>query len=149
MPEWVNLGFADYAKRLGKSLRFELIEVEAPRRGTKMDVARLVQEEGARLLQAVPKGCYQIALDETGRSYDSVSLAQELAAWKQRGQDVALLVGGPEGLSSEVLSAVDAHWSLSTLTLAHPLVRVMVAEQLYRAHAILEGLPYHRSGRVA
>ena len=108
-----------------------------------------MREEGARLLQAAPSGAYGIALDQSGRSYDSESLAEQLEQWMTFGRDVALIVGGPDGLSEEVLTSVDQRWSLSPLTLAHPLVRIVIAEQLYRAYAISRGMPYHRSGRVS
>ncbi len=149
MPDWVNAGFSEYSKRLTHAFALELIEVDSPRRSAKAPVRSIVEEEGVRLLQAAPKGSYQIALDEQGRSYSSESLASQLAQWMRLGRDLTLLVGGPDGLSARVREAADQHWSLSPLTLAHPLVRVIIAEQLYRAHAILEGLPYHRSGRVA
>ncbi|MEK9784508.1 MAG: 23S rRNA (pseudouridine(1915)-N(3))-methyltransferase RlmH [Gammaproteobacteria bacterium] len=149
MPDWVNEGFSEYQKRLSHAFRLELIEVDSPRRGAKAPVRPVVEEEGVRLLQAVPKGSHRIALDEKGRSYTSESLAIQLGQWMRLGSDLALLIGGPDGLSSEVRDAADEHWSLSPLTLAHPLVRIVMAEQLYRAYAILEGLPYHRSGRIA
>ena len=148
MPDWVDRGFSEYAKRLSKGVSLELIEVDSPRRGNKSPSNQVVQEEGERLLQAVPKGSYQIALDQTGRCYDSETLAGALSTWMHMGRDIALIIGGPEGLSAQVLSAVDAKWSLSSLTLAHPLVTVILAEQLYRSYAILEGLPYHRAGKV-
>ncbi|HJP07337.1 MAG TPA: 23S rRNA (pseudouridine(1915)-N(3))-methyltransferase RlmH [Arenicellales bacterium] len=149
MPAWVNQGFSDYAARLRTSLKLELVEIDAPRRTRHVDLARLMGEEGQRLLRAVPAGSHCVALDQAGRSYDSESLASQLEQWMSAGSDVALLVGGPEGLSDQVLESAHEHWSLSPLTLAHPLVRVVIAEQLYRAHAIVAGLPYHRRGRVS
>ena len=148
MPSWISDGFSEYAQRLRSGVKLELIEVETPRRGSNVDLSRVVREEGARLLRAAPFGAYRIALDQSGRSYDSESLAVQLEKWMTLGRDVVLIVGGPDGLSDEVLASVDQCWSLSPLTLAHPLVRVVIAEQLYRAYAISRGLPYHRSGRV-
>jgi 23S rRNA (pseudouridine1915-N3)-methyltransferase len=149
MPAWVSQGFVDYAGRLRSGFSLELVEIDASRRTRNADIVRLVREEGERLLRAVPSGWRCIALDPAGRTYDSESLAKHLGQWLSDGRDAALLVGGAEGLSSEVLAAADECWSLSALTLGHPLVRVVIAEQLYRAHAILAGLPYHRSGRVS
>lgn len=149
MPSWISDGFSEYALRLRSGVQLKLIEVDTPRRGQKADLSRIIREEGTRLLQAAPAGTYRIALDQSGRSYDSESLAVQLEKWMTLGRDIALLVGGPDGLSDEVLESADQCWSLSPLTLAHPLVRIVIAEQLYRAYAISRGLPYHRSGRVS
>ncbi|HCX88228.1 MAG TPA: 23S rRNA (pseudouridine(1915)-N(3))-methyltransferase RlmH [Gammaproteobacteria bacterium] len=149
MPSWISDGFSEYAQRLRCGVQLELIEVDTPRRGQNADLSRIVREEGTRLLQAAPAGSYRIALDQSGRSYDSESLALQLEKWMHRGRDIALLVGGPDGLSDQVLESADQCWSLSPLTLAHPLVRVVIAEQLFRAYAISRGLPYHRPGRVS
>ena len=149
MPPWISDGFSEYAQRLRSGVQLELIEVDTPRRGQNPDLSRIVREEGVRLLQAAPSGAYRIALDQSGRSYDSESLAGQLEKWMTFGRDVALIVGGPDGLSDEVLTSVDQCWSVSALTLAHPLVRIVIAEQLYRAYAISRGMPYHRSGRVS
>jgi len=149
MPSWISDGFSEYAQRLRSGVQLELIEVETPRRGPNPDLSRVVREEGTRLLRAAPSGTYRIALDQSGRSYDSELLAAQLEKWMAFGRDIALIVGGPDGLSDEVLASVDQCWSLSPLTLAHPLVRIVIAEQLYRAYAISRGLPYHRAGRVS
>ena len=149
MPSWISDGFSEYALRLRSGVQLKLIEVDTPRRGQKADLSRIIREEGTRLLQAAPAGTYRIALDQSGHSYDSESLSAQLEKWMTLGRDIALLVGGPDGLSDEVLESADQCWSLSPLTLAHPLVRIVIAEQLYRAYAISRGLPYHRSGRVS
>ena len=144
MPAWVTAGFEEYAKRLPHHCRLLLREIPAGRRTKGADVARLMEEEGSRLLAAVPKNSRIIALDRQGREINTEALAAELKLQMSRGEDLALLVGGPEGLSSECLARAQARWSLSQLTLAHPLVRVLVAEQIYRAWSILNNLPYHR-----
>lgn len=145
MSSWVRDGTNEYAKRLPPRMRLNVREVRAGRRVKGADIPRLVREEGARLLAAVPKGAYVVALDRRGHALTTEALAAELNAQLHRGGDLALLVGGPEGLSAECFARADARWSLSPLTLAHPLVRVVVAEQVYRAWSILENLPYHRS----
>jgi len=143
-PAWVEAGYDEYAKRLTTPLRLVLREIKAGRRTKGADIARVVDAEGERLLAAVPKGSYVVALDRMGRELSTEDLAAELRARMARGGDVVLLIGGPEGLSEDCLARADARWSLSRLTLAHPLVRVVVAEQIYRAWSIINELPYHR-----
>lgn len=144
MPAWVTDGYRDYARRVRGALRLELSEIAPGRRTKGADLTRIVCDEGERLLAAVPTGYRVVALERTGRTLESVELASILGAQLQRGESVALLVGGPEGLSPECLAAAQDRWSLSSLTFAHPVVRVMLAEQLYRAWSILNRLPYHR-----
>lgn len=144
MPAWVDSAFAEYAKRLPRECRLVLREVPAGRRGKRADLARVAREEGARLLAAVPPGARIVALERTGRPLATPELAAELARQLQTGQDLALLVGGPEGLAEACMARAQAVWSLSALTLAHPLVRIVVAEQVYRAWSIIKGHPYHR-----
>lgn len=144
MPAWVEEAYGEYAKRMPRELRLKLHEIPAGRRGKNADVARLMRDEGARQLSAVPDGCRIVALDVAGRALDSNGLASRLRRQMEAGRDLALLVGGPEGLSPECLAAAEERWSLSALTLAHPVVRVVVAEQLYRAWSIISHKPYHR-----
>ncbi len=144
MPAWVRQAFDDYAARMPRECRLVLREVSAGRRAKGADLARLMRDEGEKLLAAVPKRCRLIALDRQGREFDTQALAIELKQQLGLGDDLALLVGGPEGLSAECLARAQARWSLSRLTLAHPLVRVVMAEQVYRAWSILNNLPYHR-----
>ncbi|MEC9330462.1 MAG: 23S rRNA (pseudouridine(1915)-N(3))-methyltransferase RlmH [Pseudomonadota bacterium] len=147
MPGWVNDGYNEYARRLRGSLKLELVEVDAGRRTRNADIGQLIREEGNKLLACVPSGSRMIALDPRGRQFDTETLSIKLGRWIDESQDVSLLVGGPDGLSEQVLSQADECWSLSALTLAHPLVRVVVAEQVYRMVSILTGLPYHRGNR--
>lgn len=144
MPDWVQAGFEEYAKRLPAHCQLVLREIPAGKRGKGADLDRLIREEGERLLTAVPKGAHVVALDRAGRELDTEQLADKLRKQLASGTDLALLVGGPEGLSEACLKAAHERWSLSKLTLAHPLVRVVVAEQLYRAWSIINNLPYHR-----
>lgn len=144
MPAWVDDGVAEYAARMPRDCKLVLRAIRAGQRGKGSDIARVLREEGEKLLAAVPKRARIVALDRRGRTLSTEQLAAELKAQLARGGDLALLVGGPEGLSEQCLARADDTWSLSTLTLAHPLVRVVLAEQLYRAWSILNNLPYHR-----
>lgn len=144
MPSWVQAGFGEYAKRMPPNLRLNVREVRPGRRTKGADLARVVREEGERLLAGVPANARLVALDRAGRALTTESLARELRAQLERAEDLVLLVGGPEGLAPACLERAQACWSLSALTLAHPLVRVVVAEQVYRAWSILNNLPYHR-----
>jgi 23S rRNA (pseudouridine1915-N3)-methyltransferase len=144
MPAWVESGFADYATRLPRELKLELVEIPLAVRGKNADIARARQAEGEKLLERA--GSAQlVALDERGESWSSTELGQQLKRWMQSGRDVALLVGGPDGHSPEVLQQAQARWSLSRLTLPHALVRVLLAEQVYRAWSLLANHPYHRA----
>jgi 23S rRNA (pseudouridine1915-N3)-methyltransferase len=147
VPSWVAQGFEEYARRLRRPWTLKLKEVPAGRRSRNADIARLVQAEGERLLAAVPTGWRVVALDPTGRQCNTKTLARHLGRWTDEGQNAALLIGGPDGLSVDVLEKVNEVWALSTLTLAHSVVRVVVAEQVYRAFSIVHGLPYHRGAR--
>ena len=144
MPAWVTQGFEEYARRLPADCALQLVEIAAGKRGKNADIARITRDEGERTLAAIPKGARVVALDVKGRSWSTGQLSQQLDGWRHEGRDIALLVGGPEGLAAECLAHAEQCWSLSPLTLPHPLVRIVVAEQLYRAWSILHGHPYHR-----
>lgn len=144
MPTWVQSGFDEYAKRLPRELRLSVRAIKAGARTKGADIARVVRDEGERLWATVPKGAYVVALDREGQELDTDAVAAQLRAQMGRGGDLAFLIGGPEGLSGESLARAHARWSLSRLTLAHPLVRVVFAEQIYRAWSLLNNLPYHR-----
>lgn len=144
MPDWVKSGYDEYVKRLPRECRLQLVEIPAGKRGKGANLARAIQDEGERMLAALPKEAHVIALDMRGKQWDTPQLAQRLKDWLQDGRDVALLTGGPDGLAESCLKRADHLWSLSKLTLPHPLVRIVVAEQLYRAWSLLTGHPYHR-----
>ena len=144
MPEWVTAGFEEYRKRMPPECRLELVEIAAGQRGKGADLARLQREEGEKMLAAIPRGAEVVALDAGGKRVDTEGLSRWLEGWLAGGRDVALLVGGPEGLAPACLERADRRWSLSPLTFPHPLVRILVAEQLYRAVSIVKGHPYHR-----
>lgn len=145
MPGWVTEGFTDYANRMPPECRLELTELPLAQRAKSRPVERAVREEGERLLAALTGSEQLIALDVRGKSWSTEQLSAELSAWLQGGRDIALAIGGPDGLDDAVLERAERRWSLSPLTLPHPLVRVIVAEQMYRAMSILKNHPYHRA----
>ena len=144
-PAWVAQGFSEYQKRLSHWLPLELVEIEPGLRGKGRDAQRAIDEEGRRVLAALPKNAHVVALEVTGRPHSSGQLVQRLEHWRSQGRDLAFLIGGPEGHSSEVLASATETWSLGPLTLPHMLARLLVAEQLYRAAATLANHPYHRA----
>ncbi len=144
-PAWVAQGFADYQKRLLHGLPLELVEIEPGVRGKGRDAARAMSDEGARVLAAIPRGTWVVALDGRGKAHSSEQLAQRMEHWRGQGRDLVFLIGGPEGHAADVIARADEQWSLGPLTLPHMLVRLLVAEQLYRAVSILGNHPYHRA----
>ena len=132
LPAWIDDGVAEYARRFGRGLKFELVEIPLAR-------------EAERMRAAIAPSNYVVALEVGGRSMTTPQLAQWLAQRMAGGKDLALLVGGPDGLDAGLSARADFRWSLSPLTWPHGLVRVMVAEQLYRAQSLLQGHPYHRA----
>ncbi len=145
MPGWVDEAFGEYRKRFDRSLEVSLKEVDAIRRSASITVPRAVQEESERLAAAVAPGNQLICLDERGQSWSTRQLSKQLDKWMHSGRNVSLLVGGADGMSDQLLHSAERTWSLSALTLPHPLVRVILIEQLYRGWSLLQNLPYHRS----
>lgn len=144
LPGWVEAGYAEYANRLGPGLRLELLEIPTPRRGRDSGVARAVAAEGQRMLAVLGPRDFVVALEVTGRSMTTAELARWLETRLAARRDLAFVIGGPDGLAPELLARADFRWSLSPLTWPQGLVRVMVAEQLFRARSLLQGHPYHR-----
>ena len=145
MPAWVTAGFEEYRKRLPAQLALELHEVPAGQRKARADAAAARRIEGDELLRRAERADLVLALDEQGRQWSTRDLADALSRWQMEAPRVALLVGGPDGLDERCRQRADRLWSLSKLTLPHALVRVLVAEQIYRAWTILQGHPYHRA----
>ena len=145
MPRWVQEGYSDYARRMPAECALNLVEIPPGRRGKGMDTARAVREEGEKMLRVIPRDSRVVALDVGGRAWSTEQLAEQLAGWLGAGRDPCLLVGGPDGLAEQCLKRAQQRWSLSLLTLPHSLVRVVAAEQIYRAWSILRGHPYHRA----
>lgn len=144
MPGWVAAGFDEYARRMPRECRIELVEVTLAKRHKGASTPRLVDSEGERMLAAIGAGNRVLALEASGQQWSTGQLAQRLREWLESGRDLSLLVGGPDGLAGKCRERAEGTWSLSRLTLPHPLVRVLVAEQLYRALSIIRGHPYHR-----
>lgn len=149
MPQWIQTGFDDYHKRIGPMLTTEVIELPAAKRAKNPSLANLAQyreQEGQAILQAHQAASRERlwVLDVKGKSLSTERLARKLAEAMQLGDDIALVIGGADGVSPEVLAAADFKWSLSELTMPHPLVRVVLMEQLYRAMSLNNNHPYHR-----
>ncbi len=144
MPAWVNTAYQDYAKRMPPEHRLELTEIPSLKRNKNSDLNKIMELESEQLLTQAEGSDHLIALDRLGRAVSTLELAEALAKWRQIGQNVSILIGGPEGISQDVLKKAHERWSLSCLTLPHALVRVLIAEQLYRASSILNHHPYHR-----
>ena len=141
---WERDGYLEYTRRMPPEFSIELREIAPSKLGNRGSTERRVEDEGRRLLAAVPSGARVIALDERGAAWTTTALADRIGRWMREGRDLALLIGGADGLSPECIATADHRWSLSPLTLPHGLVRVVVAEQIYRAWTILRHHPYHR-----
>ncbi len=144
MPSWVDQGYDEYAKRMPRECELILKEVAPGKRTKNSDVSRIVREEGERMLAVIPQGSHIVTLDIPGKPWTTPELSIAMQRWLESGQNIALLVGGPEGLAESAKQFARESWSLSKLTFPHPLVRIVVAEQLYRAWSILHNHPYHR-----
>jgi 23S rRNA (pseudouridine1915-N3)-methyltransferase len=146
MPQWLNKGYEEYSHRMPSKCKLILKEITAEKRNKNSNIETIQNKEARKLLSAIPKNARVIALDSQGTLWSTEKLATRMENWMMSGQDIALLIGGPDGLTPELLNQANEHWSLSNLTFPHPLVRIIVAEQLYRAWTITENHPYHRAG---
>lgn len=144
MPDWVDSGYQEYARRFCTDMPLQLVEIPAGKRGKNADIQRILHKEGEQMLAAVGKGNHIVTLEVTGKPWDTPQLAKQMQRWQMDGRDVSLLVGGPEGLAPQCIAASSQKWSLSALTLPHPLVRILLAESLYRAWSLNNNHPYHR-----
>lgn len=144
MPNWVDEAFAEYQKRMPREARIRLLEIKPDKRDGGKTAQQVMSAEAARIEDALPKDCIRIVLDEHGKSFTSQALAKKMQTWLTAGRNVALIIGGADGLAPEIKARADLIWALSPLTLPHGMVRVLLAEQLYRAHSILHNHPYHR-----
>jgi 23S rRNA (pseudouridine1915-N3)-methyltransferase len=143
-PSWIQEGYEEYAKRLPTSCSLELVEIPAEKRTAHSDMKRLLEREGEKMLQAIKPTHHVIALDIKGQQWTTEQLAEQLTEWRQAGHHLDLLIGGPDGLAPSCLQKAKQRWSLSPLTFPHFLVRLILAEQIYRAFSILQQHPYHR-----
>ena len=144
MPAWVDAGFHDYARRMPRTARVELLAIKPEARTTGRPIERMLEAEGKRILAALPAGTARVVLDERGMLLSTTDLARRIERWRATGRDVAFVVGGADGLADGLKRAAEFSWSLTPLTLPHGLARVVLAEQLYRAVSILHNHPYHR-----
>jgi len=144
LPDWMNAGFAEYAKRMPRELPLELVEIKPEPRTTGKTVEAMMAAEAKRIEAALPSRCRRIALDERGEALDTQVLAQRLGHWQDGGDDIAFLIGGPDGLDPALKQSAHEKLRLSSLTLPHGLARVVLAEAIYRAHSLRCGHPYHR-----
>ena len=144
MPGWVEEGWHEYARRLPGEMPLELVEIPLTTRSKNADVTRMIRQEGEAMLAKVQPGERIVTLEVQGRAWSTEQLAGELERWRLEARNVNLMVGGPEGLAPEVSARSEQRWSLSALTLPHPLVRILVGEQIYRAWTVLSGHPYHK-----
>ncbi len=144
MPAWVQTGYADYAKRLPRDLQPQLLEIPLGQRPKGGSVKDAMRQEGEAILQSVPPSFTMVALDVRGKTWSTEQLADNLAHWRMEGDDLAFVIGGPDGFSEACLARAQVRWSLSNLTLPHPLVRIVFIEQLYRAWTLLQNHPYHK-----
>jgi 23S rRNA (pseudouridine1915-N3)-methyltransferase len=144
MPSWVNDGVAEYSKRMPADFSLQITEIALGQRGKNADIERAIKKEGELMLAAIPERDHVIALEVGGKPWSTEQLAENAGHWRMSGNNVSLLVGGPDGLAPACLARANQKWSLSPLTLPHPVVRILLAEQLYRAWSILQNHPYHR-----
>ncbi len=144
MPKWVQQTYYDYNKRLGKSQQIELVEIPPVHRSKAISIEKAKKIEGQSLLSALKPSEKMVVLDEYGKAISTKYLAQSISNWQMQSFDIAIVIGGADGFSDEVKSKAFAQWSLSLLTFPHPLVRVIVIEQIYRAYSIIANHPYHR-----
>ncbi len=144
MPSWINLAFSEYAKRLCQEITIHLSEIKPEKRNNGKNKEQILLAEYKRIKAVIPTGSRLIILDENGEHWTTKQLASTIERWLQEGKDTAFIIGGPDGLHDEIKSSAQCIWSLSKLTFPHGLVRVMLAEQLYRAQSLIENHPYHR-----
>jgi len=145
MPNWVTEGWNEYARRMPPGLALTLREINLEKRGKNADTRRLAAAESKALIDAMPARARVVALDVRGQSWSTEKLAANLEQWMQEGRDIGFMIGGPDGIDADIMQRADDRWSLGPLTLPHPLVRVVLAEQLYRAWTITQNHPYHRA----
>ena len=144
MPDWITQGFNEYAKRMPREVKIELLEIKPEPRTTGKTPSQIMQAEAQRILHALPANCLRIAMDERGATPTTRQLAAQMQDWMRAGSDVAFIIGGADGLHDTVKQSARQSLALSALTLPHAFVRVLLAEQLYRAHSLMHNHPYHR-----
>lgn len=144
-PSWVDEAFDAYAQRLPREWKFRLDTIATPRRSKNADACAVVEAEGQKVLDRVKAAEQVIVLDERGTELSSLVLSEKLSSWQSAGMDLSFVIGGPDGVSTDLKSRANFCWSLSRLTLPHGLARVLFVEQLYRAWTVSTAHPYHRA----
>ncbi len=144
MPVWVDNASNDYLRRFSKDVSVSFKEITPSKRTKNTDISKVISDEGNRILNAIPNGNKVIALEVNGKQWSTPELSRQLSQWQMQGRNVSLLIGGPDGLSDACRTKAEQQWSLSKLTIPHPLVRVIVSEALYRAWSLMHNHPYHR-----
>lgn len=144
MPAWIDEGFSEYVRRMPREAEVRLVEIKPEKRAGK-DIDKLLHIESERIQTALPVGCHIVVMDERGQQATTLQLAQMLLDWLASGQDIAFIIGGADGLHSAIQQLAHQKLALSALTLPHGLVRVLLAEQLYRATMVNQRHPYHRA----
>lgn len=144
MPQWVDQAVRDYSKRFGREIQFQLKEIKPEKRGAGVNAAQAMAAEEQRIVAAIPAHSYLIVLDERGKAPTSLELADSLKKWQQQGDNLCFIIGGADGMTTSLKQRANMLMRLSSLTLPHGMVRVLLTEQLYRAQSILHNHPYHR-----
>jgi len=144
MPDWITKGYNEYAKRMPREAKIELLEIRPEPRSTGKSSEQIIAAEAQRILAVLPQDCLRIAMDERGKEPTTRQLAEQMQQWMREGGNVAFIIGGADGLDSSIKQATHHMMALSALTLPHAMVRVLLAEQLYRAHSMMHNHPYHR-----
>jgi 23S rRNA (pseudouridine1915-N3)-methyltransferase len=144
MPDWITAGFSEYTKRMPREAQISLLEIKPEPRTTGKTTAQIMEAEAQRILSALPQNCLRIALDERGKQLTTRQLAAQMQDWMREGRDIAFIIGGADGLHESIKQAAQQLLGLSALTLPHAFVRILLAEQLYRAYSLMHNHPYHR-----
>jgi 23S rRNA (pseudouridine1915-N3)-methyltransferase len=144
LPSWINQGFNNYSKRIPHNYQFQLIEIPIIKRDKNSNIEKLVNQEGEKILSHIQISDHLVLLEERGKQHSSIEFSKQINDWQHLGKNICLVIGGPDGLADACKNRANQSWSLSKLTLPHPLVRVVLIEQLYRAISILQNHPYHR-----
>lgn len=144
MPAWIMAGYQEYAKRMPRECSLELVEIATAKRTKQSNLAKAVEDEGKRILAVIKESDYVVALEVEGRQWSTQKLASKLSGWQSVQRHIVFIIGGPDGLSDSCLKRANEKWCLSQLTFPHPLVRVVLAEQLYRGWSLMNNHPYHR-----
>jgi len=144
MPSWVATGYQEYAKRMPRECSLEMVEIPPGKRTKQSNLVKTVELEGKKILSVLKASDYVVALEVKGKEWSTEGLAKKLSAWQGVNSSIVFIIGGPDGLSEDCLKRSNEKWCLSQLTFPHPLVRVVLAEQLYRGWSLMNNHPYHR-----